>query len=214
MAPIPFTKNFTDHSNNTGYQFEFHCDKCGNGFRSSFQTSTLGVAAGILKAAGSLFGGGKLASAGWGADHLKDALRGPQWDSAFQAAVEEIRPRFHQCTRCGKWVCPEVCWNEGRQLCEDCAPNLQEQAAAIQAQVAVEQAQEKARKSDQTGGLDLAAEQIAACPKCRASLQLGAKFCSACGTAIGQAAKSFCSECGGPLAAGAKFCAGCGKPAK
>ena len=27
--------------------------------------------------------------AGWGADHVKDALRGPAWDSAFQKAIEE-----------------------------------------------------------------------------------------------------------------------------
>ena len=93
-TPTPFTKNFTDHSNNSGYQFEFHCDKCGNGFRSTFQTSTLGVAAGLLKAAGSIFGG-RLSSVGYGADNLKDALRGPQWDTAYQEAVAEIRPKFH-----------------------------------------------------------------------------------------------------------------------
>lgn len=214
MAPTPFTKNHTDHSNNSGYQFEFHCDKCGNGYRSTFQTSTLGVAAGLLKAAGSIFGGGRLSSAGWGADYVKDALRGPQWDAAFQQAVEELRPKFHQCTRCGKWVCPDVCWNETRQLCEACAPNLQEHAGAIQAQVAVEQAWEKARKADQTAGLDLAAEQSAACPKCKASLSAGAKFCSSCGTVVGKAAKGFCAECGAELAATAKFCPGCGKPAK
>lgn len=208
----PFTRNYTDHSNQSGYQFEFHCDKCGNGFRSTFDTSKLGVAAGLLQAAGSLFGG-QLASAGWGAQHVKDALRGPAWDEAFQKAVAELRPKFHQCTRCGKWVCPEVCWNEARQLCEACAPNLQEQAASIQAQVAVEQAWDKARRSDQTAGLDLAAEQVAACPKCKASLQPKAKFCSSCGAPAGGAAKRFCAECGGELAAGAKFCAGCGKPA-
>ena len=26
-------------------------------------------------------------------------------------SVEEIKPLFHQCKRCGTWVCGEVCWN-------------------------------------------------------------------------------------------------------
>lgn len=209
----PFTKNFSDHSNDTGFQFEFHCDKCGNGYRSSFKANKLGMAAGFLKAAGSLFGG-SLASAGYGADHVKDALRGPAWDSAFSEAVEEIRPKFHQCTKCGKWVCPEVCWNAERGLCEDCAPNLEEHAASIQAQVAVEQTWEKARKSDQTEGLDTTKKLSASgasCSKCNAKLKAGAKFCSACGTPTAAKAKAFCAECGAELAAGAKFCGECGK---
>jgi hypothetical protein len=212
MAPTPFTKNHTDHSNNTGFQFEFHCDKCGNGYRSTFQVSKLGVAAGLLRAAGSIFGG-SFGSVGAGADHVKDALRGEAWDSAFKEAVEEIRPKFRQCTKCGHWVCPEVCWNEERGMCEDCAPNLQEHAAAIQAQVAVEQVWEKARKVDQTDGMDVSAKQAASCPKCGAGVQPKAKFCSSCGSPVGQKAKRFCAECGGELLPTAKFCGGCGAKA-
>lgn len=212
MAPTPFTKNHTDHSNNTGFQFEFHCDKCGNGYRSTFQVSKLGVAAGLLRAAGSIFGG-SFGSVGAGADHVKDALRGEAWDSAFKEAVEEIRPKFRQCTKCGHWVCPEVCWNEERGMCEDCAPNLQEHAASIQAQVAVEQAWDKARKADQTEGLDLSQKQAASCPKCGAGLQPKAKFCSGCGSPVGQKAKKFCAECGTEMLPTAKFCGGCGAKA-
>src|SRR5947207_5172902 len=160
MATQSFTRNHRDHSNDGGYQFEFFCDKCGNGHRSTYQTSGMGLASSLLKAAGSIFGGGLL-QAGWGADHVKDALRGPAWDSAFKSAIEECKPQFRQCTRCGIWACPEVCWNEARGLCENCAPNLNEQAAAIQAQVAVEQTWEKARGADQMRGLDVA-EQVAA----------------------------------------------------
>ena len=36
MALIKFTKNHTDHSNDTGYQFEFFCDHCGNGYVEQF----------------------------------------------------------------------------------------------------------------------------------------------------------------------------------
>ena len=42
MSSTTFTNNYRDHSNETGYQFEFFCDKCGNGHRSSFQASALG----------------------------------------------------------------------------------------------------------------------------------------------------------------------------
>ena len=85
MAMIQFTKNYTDRSNDTGFQFEFFCDKCGNGFISRFQNSTLGVASKLLKAAGSIFGG-VLGQAAYAGDHVKDALRGKAWDDAFAVA--------------------------------------------------------------------------------------------------------------------------------
>ena len=221
MTTQSFTRNYTDHSNDSGFQFEFFCDKCGNGHRSSFVQNSLGFAASMLKAAGSIFGG-TVSRAGWGADHLKDALRGPAWDSAFKRAIEECRPQFRQCTLCGKWVCPEVCWNHQRGLCEDCAPDLHEHAPAIQAQAAIEQAREKARGIDQTEGLDLsqplAASGNNACAKCRNPLPSGARFCAACGTPAPEpkspAAKKFCTGCGQPVAPNARFCAGCGTPSQ
>lgn len=206
-----FTKNYRDHSNDTGYQFEFCCDKCGNGHRSSFRTSAVGVAGKMFKAAGSLFGGNKLWGAGRAADHLKDGLRGPAWDSAFEAAQGEMRPKFHQCTKCGQWVCPDVCWNEARGLCEGCAPDLGEHAASIQAHVAVDQLREKARATDQTQGADLSAPTLAQCPHCRARVAPGTRFCAECGKPTGAAAqKAFCTQCGGEKPASAKFCPGCG----
>ena len=217
MAATPFTRNYTDHSNDTGYQFEFHCDKCGNGFRSSFEASTLGVGSRVAKGLGSLFGGNSLFSAGVAADHLKDGLRGKAWDAAFEKAIAEIKPRFHQCTRCGRWLCPEVCWNEARQLCEDCAPDLAEEAASAQAHAAAQQAADKIRAVDQTEGFDPRAEMLSSCPHCKARLQAGAKFCASCGKPVGQAAaaaqKKFCTGCGTQLPPAAKFCSGCGTAA-
>jgi hypothetical protein len=212
MTATAFTRNYTDHSNDTGFQFEFFCDKCGNGYRSSFQSSALGVGAKIAKGLGSLFGGSKMWGAGVAADYMKDGLRGGAWDAAFEAAINEIKPRFHQCTRCGKWVCPEVCWNEARNLCEDCAPNLAEQAASAQAHIAAQQAHAKLAAVDQTEGFDPHAEILASCPHCQGRLVAGAKFCASCGKPVGQAAaaKKFCSGCGAQLVAGAKFCSGCG----
>jgi len=216
MATQAFTKNYRDHSTDTGYQFEFFCDKCGNGHRSSFQTSTVGVAASVLKAASWMIGG-RMSGVGWGADHVKDVFRGPAWDSAFTTAISECKPNFRQCTRCGGWVCPEVCWNHARGLCETCAPDLTEQAAAIQAQVAVDQTWQQVRGSDQLRGADVSASVAsvaAGCSKCHAALVPAAKFCAQCGTPSSVVSgPKFCSQCGSGLPGGARFCAGCGQPA-
>src|SRR5579862_5553230 len=98
MSMQAFTRNHSDHSNNTGFQFEFFCDKCGNGWRSAFVTSKTGFAAGILGMAGSFFGGGFAAAANAG-NQAKDLLRGKAWDSAFADAVAEGKGHFKQCTR-------------------------------------------------------------------------------------------------------------------
>lgn len=211
MGSIAFTRNYTDHSNDTGYQFEFHCDKCGNGYRSSFQASALGVGSKIAKGLGSLFGGNSLWQAGNAAAHMKDGLRGPAWDAAFQKAIDEIKPKFHQCTRCGNWVCPQVCWNEGRGLCEACAPDLAEEAASHQAHIASDQIAQKMRETDLVGDVNVKAPMQSACPHCKARIQPGTKFCAECGKPTAAAAKkAFCTGCGGALAAGAKFCGECG----
>jgi hypothetical protein len=42
-ALIPFTSNYTDVSTYEGYQFEFCCQRCGNGYRSMFRHSVTGL---------------------------------------------------------------------------------------------------------------------------------------------------------------------------
>ncbi len=54
---VPFTDNFSDLSNQQGYQFEFHCERCGNGYRSPFQNNVKEQGRGFLRAANSLLGG-------------------------------------------------------------------------------------------------------------------------------------------------------------
>lgn len=207
---IQFVRNYEDLSTDRGYQFKFHCDHCGNGYMSSFQPSMLGMASGLLNAAGSIFGG-LFGQAGHGAYHVQQAIGGKAHDDALRKAVEEIKHKFKQCTRCGKWVCPEVCWNEKRNLCEACAPDLGEETAVAQAQAAVEQIHVKARQTNFVEDVDMKVEAVASCPSCGARAG-AAKFCPECGQAMN--AKAKCAKCGAEVASAAKFCPECGEPRK
>lgn len=206
MSLIAFTANYSDHSNDNGFQFEFHCDKCGNGHVTPFKTSKLGMAGGLLRAAEGLLGGslGGIANAG---DQVRDALRGEARDEALREAIELGKRHFKQCSRCGRWVCPEHCWNAVRGQCEECAPDLQEETAAAQATAAREQVWERARATDQLAGADKRRGQRATCPHCGAKVQ-GKKFCSECGKPL--STKSACQHCGVEIESTAKFCPECG----
>jgi predicted amidophosphoribosyltransferase len=102
-----------------------------------------------------------------------------------------------------------VCWNKKAGLCETCAPDLDEEIASAQAQVAKEQVIEKARAVDFVGQRDLAQVTAAVCPKCGAKTQ-GGKFCPECGAPV--AAKRKCAHCGAEADGTPKFCPECGKP--
>ena len=208
MASIPFTGNYQDLSTNRGFQFKFFCEKCGNGYMSSFKANKLGTAAAAANAAASLLGG-IFGGAARTAESLQQMAAGPQHDSALKEAVEEIRPLFKQCTRCGQWVCEPVCWNKKAGLCETCAPDLDEEIAAAQAGAAKDQAIEKARSVDFIGQRDLAQVAAVNCPKCGAKTQ-GGKFCPECGTPVSQ--KKKCANCGAEADGTPKFCPECGKP--
>jgi hypothetical protein len=208
MPNIPFTNNYSDLSSSRGYQFKFVCQKCGNGYTSTFQANKLGTAATAAQAVSSLLGGifTRAAQAG---ESLQQMVAGPQHDAALKNAVEEIRPIFKQCTRCGQSVCEPVCWNKKAGLCETCAPDLEEEISAAQAQAAKAQVIEKVRTVDYVGGRDLAHVAAIHCPKCGAKSQ-GGKFCPECGTAM--SAKKKCGSCGAEAEGAPKFCPECGKP--
>jgi RNA polymerase subunit RPABC4/transcription elongation factor Spt4 len=207
MPTIEFTGNYQDLSTDRGYQFKFYCEKCGNGYMSTFKASKMGIAASAAEVAGSLFGGlfGKVSDTAY---QIQRAVGGPAHDSALREAVEEIRPLFKQCTRCGQWVCGPVCFNNKAQLCESCAPDLDEELAAAQAEAAKQQVFEKAREVDWTKGRDLGAVTGAVCRSCGAKTQ-GGKFCPECGTPT-VAQKKFCRDCGAAVEGNPKFCPECG----
>ena len=115
---------------------------------------------------------------------------------------------FKQCTRCGQYVCEPVCWNKKAGLCETCAPDLDEEVAAAQAQEAKAQVQQKVKDVDFTAGRDLAQQAPVKCPKCGATTQ-GKKFCAECGTAL--STKRKCASCGAEAEGTPKFCPDCGK---
>ena len=207
MAHIEFTDNYQDLSTDTGYQFKFFCQTCGNGYMSSWQASTSGIAGQVARAAGNILGGifGRVSS---GSYEIQRAVGGPEHDHALENAVAEIKPLFIQCKRCGKWVCQQICWNQGKSLCKTCAPILQRELAAAQAEIAVEQAKDKLRQQDLTEGVDVAAEATVVCPACGAETKPG-KFCTECGAKL--VAKVDCSRCGAKVAAGDRFCPECGQ---
>ena len=54
---IEFTNNYTDLSTDQGFQFEFICNRCRNGYRTEFDSYELATATNLLDSAGSLLGG-------------------------------------------------------------------------------------------------------------------------------------------------------------
>ena len=208
MATIPFTGNYTDLSSSRGFQFKFFCEKCGSGYESTFKTNKLGAVAGAANAAASLLGGifGRAAET---AQQLESMVAGPQHDAALKEAVAEISPKFKQCSRCGNWVCEPVCWNRKAGLCENCAPDLDEEIAAAQAQAAKNQAIEKAAAVDFLADKKIDQVQAVTCPACGKRTARG-KFCGECGATLAE--KKHCASCGHDADGNPKFCPECGKP--
>lgn len=209
---IQFVANHDDLSTDKGFQFKFYCDKCRNGHMSRFHPNSIGIAGELMRAAGSLFGG-SFYDAGNAAYHVQRAIGGKAHDAALEKAVLEGKTYFKQCTRCGHWVCPDVCWNHSASLCESCAPDEQEELSAQQRQAASEQIRTKTREQDYTKGLDfLNTGGLVQCQSCQAKLAPGQKFCSACGApnATAQTKEKFCTGCGSTLKPDQRFCGGCG----
>jgi membrane protease subunit (stomatin/prohibitin family) len=204
--------NYSDLSTDRGFQFEFHCGRCGSSHRTTFKPWAVGTAASILDTASSLFGG-VLGSAA----NVSERVRSAGWqkarDQAFRDAANELKPLFVQCPRCSSWVCRKSCWNTKRGLCKDCAPDLGVEMSAAQASRSVEEvwAHAAMAQEDKNLGEKNWRETIrATCPNCEAPLAVNAKFCPECGAKLKQTLR--CESCGAILTPGAKFCPECGEP--
>jgi membrane protease subunit (stomatin/prohibitin family) len=214
MAKIEFTRNNSDLSTDKGFQFEFYCDRCGTGFRTDFQAFALGTVSSVLGTASNLFGGvfGQAAEVG---EQARSAAWEKAHDGAFEKAMEELKPDFVQCPRCSSWVCRKSCWNDGKGLCKECAPDLGVEMAAAQSSRTVEEIWAHSKMAEEDRGMlkeESWREGVrATCPKCNAPLAAKAKFCPECGATI--LSQAHCTQCGAKLKAGAKFCAECGAKA-
>ena len=207
-AIIPFTDNYRDLSNERGYQFEFVCERCGNGYRSPFQTDKVEMGKGLLRGLGRLTGG-KIMELGNATDTiLNRSTNSPAKDKALGEAGEVVRDQFKQCRGCGNWVCVPVCWNHDVGQCLSCSPSVVDELSKAQATAQVEQIRQKVGETDWTEDLELDTRAQAQCPSCGASTD-GGKFCPECGTAL-QAAKH-CTNCGVELNGRVKFCPECGQ---
>jgi len=207
-GPVPFTDNYTDHSTEAGYQFEFFCERCGNGYKSGFDASAAGIGGKVLKGLGGLLGG-KVADLSYGADHVKDLTGSQAKDKALHKAVEEISPLFNQCHKCGQWVCQAICWNDEVGLCVNDAPKLEQEIAGMQAQAQLQQVQEKISQTDYSSGINVERRQVALCPNCNAEASPSGKFCDNCGAPLA-GIPVVCGKCGTENERGKKFCAECG----
>lgn len=205
MDLIEFTDNYEDLSTDMGFQFKFMCERCGNGYLSEFRPNQAGRAVGFLRAASSLFGRGSgLADSAY---EIQRAVGGSAHDNAIKEAVAEVRPHFHQCSCCGEWVC-DVCWNASVALCERCAPDTQEELAAMQQEARVEQLRERVAEADYASAINVTDTAVVVCPHCGAKSS-GGKFCNECGRPM--AAVAACPKCGAENPPTSKFCSECGE---
>jgi len=198
MALEPLTRKFSDDSTETGFQFTFYCDICGEKFyKNKFVEYQLGKKAGIARDAGRIAGiatkfvpsFGVPGLGAKGEKEVKDAgsaiekgtdifaerfgKMSPQWhrehEAAFELAKNEAKQYFHQCAVCKRWTC-EFDWDEEKRVCvEDAKQTI--------------------------------------CLKCNRPAGTG-KFCTHCGAPLSLK----CSKCEKEFPAGTKFCGDCGAP--
>ena len=204
-----FTDNVRDLSNLNGYQFEFVCERCGNGHRSPFVRDKMDLGRNILRGVGDLIGGNgyKLSQFANQMDWNRGTNSAAK-DRAMKDALEKVRGEFRQCRGCGDWMCAQVCWNEQVGQCLRCSPSVVEEIARAQATSQVRQIQQKADTVDWVSDLDIENRALVTCPGCQGKVE-GGRFCSSCGTSL--VVVSSCRSCGyeknNP---GAAFCSECG----
>jgi hypothetical protein len=204
MALIKFVRNYNDLSTESGFQFEFFCDRCGSGYQTEFEATLTGTITDVLDTASNLFGGFFTSAASLG-----EKARSASWekahDAAFQNAVAELKLHFKQCKSCSHWV-DNVCWNQERGLCRDCVPDLESEYSIAQTRAAIEQAQEAAKTVNYVTEDKFKSPIVATCASCQADVK-GAKFCPECGTPVKR--ETNCRACG-TNTNNAKFCPECG----
>lgn len=212
-APVVFTSNYSDMSNDEGFQWDFHCDRCRTVYQSAFQQNYLSRGRGLLRVLRDLFGDrfhmlNKASSAADNYSNSWGSSSSSTKDKAFAAALREVEPNFRLCGGCGSWMCARNCWNEQVGQCTGCSPLVQHEIARAQAAARGEQIQEAARRQDWAQQHDISTPARVLCPTC-GSNTTGGRFCGACGTALDL--RSGCHSCGHQIPVGSAFCSNCGQ---
>jgi hypothetical protein len=211
VTPIEFTGNVSDLGNENGFQWEFRCNRCGNGFQSPFEQNLAARGRGALRAAGRWFGGA-LETFSDGVESFNQFTWGAEQsatkDRAFARAVERVRPNFRQCRGCGHWVCGSFCWNDAVGQCQECSPLIAEEISRAQGDAQRLQFRARAMEQDWSDDRDFALRPQLRCGTCGASTS-GGRFCQQCGQPVQVIVR--CQGCGVAAAAGAIYCAGCGR---
>ena len=210
--PVVFTSNYSDQSNDSGFQWEFRCDRCSTVHRSSFQQNYLARGRGVLRALRDLLGDRvpflhKASSAAESYSNTWGGAASSGRDTAFANAVAEVHHEFRLCAGCGSWMCSRSCWNEQVGQCTRCSPMVAHQIAQAQADARGAQIRDAAQRQDWAAQHDVATAARVTCPTCAAPT-VGGRFCGSCGAALDLRAD--CRGCGHRNAVGAAFCSNCG----
>jgi hypothetical protein len=206
-VPVPFTGNMQDLSNYNGFQWAFHCNRCGNGFRSPYEQNVVSGGQEMLRMAGRFFGG-PVETVSESVDEFNaysggGASQSGMKERAFSRAVAQVQSNFQQCRGCGQWRCARFCWNEDVGQCQNCSPLVSEEIARAQAAAQRSQIQQKAAQQDWTRGSDVSQRARLRCTVC-GSHTSGGKFCQNRGRPL--RAQVRCMRCGAFPSEGAIYC--------
>ncbi len=205
MSEIRLSDNHRDLSTNSGFQFEFFCERCGETWRSPFDRYAAGTFEGLVGAADGLLGG-IFGSARNALNALSTAGYATAKDGGLARACVAARDHFHRCPRCSNNFCND-CWNADEGTCITCVPRLEAAVAAINREAKIERARTVAFDRATVSDADLRA-RVVSCPSCHAAVGQG-KFCPECGASV--SLTRACSGCGADMPRAAKFCPECGE---
>lgn len=212
MAEIRFSDNYNDisrrHGTDSGFQFEFFCERCNDTWRTEFIPYRTAQASGWLSKAAGVFGGIIGGTVGDAVEGVAEAGWSSAHDKAFAEAIEKAKQHFHRCPRCLQYVCGP-CWHRDKGLCRNCAPSAEVEVEAARAEGEVEAAREKGREEGNRCGarIETGRDRQLVCPDCGHETE-GAKFCPHCGRKL--ATKNQCPSCNTQVSPGTKFCPECG----
>ncbi len=191
-----YMDNYSDISDENGFQFEFHCESCGHQHRTPYERFTRGA---VGDAVTGMLGGILGSVVGTKVEKMQRDAQ----DNALEKAMADIVAMkvFQRCSVCSNWVCAN-CWTPQENSCKNCSVVM---AAQRQAQIMGQSAASMTQAiRDPEGTVPKGGLMCAVCGKPAGT----GKFCQECGASLGPAN---CPGCGAALAVGAKFCGECGQ---